>query len=226
MKQNQFQAIIFDNDGVLVDSEVIYVAVELDLLAEIGLYYDYSTYLSRFVGSSMPDYYRALAEDYTREVGGEFPTNFGEILSERVRPRIDAELKALPNVETVVRAFNGPVAVASSMPLKAIYSKLKLVGITDLFDPHIYSAEQVDKGKPAPALFLFTANHLGVEPEKCLVIEDSVNGVKAGVAAGMVVFGFDGGGHADEGLRQRLLEAGATHVFDNHNDIATQITDG
>jgi len=226
MKQNQFQAIIFDNDGVLVDSEVIYVDVERELLTEIGLNYDYSTYLSRFVGLAMPDYYRALAEDYAREVGGEFPSNFGAILSERIWPRMEVDLKALPNIENLIRTFNGPIAVASSMPLKAIYRKLKLVGIIDLFRPHIYSAEQVDKGKPEPDLFLLTAKHLSIEPENCLVIEDSVNGVRAGVAAGMNVFGFVGGGHADDDLGKRLLDVGAMNVFDNHEHIAAYISDG
>jgi len=226
MPQNEILGIIFDNDGVLIDSEVIYIDVERKLLAEIGLHYEYSTYLSRFVGSAPPDFYNALAEDYSNNVGGEFPSNFGDILNERVWPRMETELKALPNIESLVRTFHGSIAVASSMPLKAIYRKLEHVGIADLFSPHIYSAEEVDKGKPAPDLFLLAARRIGIQPENCLVIEDSVHGVRAGIAAGMTVFGFVGGGHADQGLEKRLLDAGAKHVFNNHENIAAHISDG
>lgn len=216
----KFDGILFDNDGVLVDSEAIYVSVECELLAEIGLTYDLTTYLSRFVGLSMPDYYLQLSIDYGKQVGGEFPASFAGDLSQRSWRRMEAELKALPNVKDLVDKFNGPVAVASSMPLEIIHRKLALVGLSGIFDPHIYSGEQVENGKPAPDLFLLTAQRLGINPDKCLVIEDSVNGVKAGVAAGMTVFGFVGGGHADVNLGVRLKNAGANQVFENHSEIS------
>ena len=221
--KNTFDGILFDNDGVLVDSEIIYVSVECELLAEIGLTYDHKTYLTRFVGLSMPDYYRELAVDYRKYVGGDFPTDFAEKLSERAWLRMEAELTALPNSKELVDKFSGPIAVASSMPLTAIYRKLALVGLKDVFGSHVYSAEQVEQGKPAPDLFLFAAQQLGLNPERCLVIEDSVNGVRAGVAAGMTVFGFIGGGHANTELGTRLRNAGAVQVFKSHADIAQKI---
>jgi len=108
---------------------------------------------------------------------------------------MEAELTALPNSKELVDKFGGPVAVASSMPLIAIHRKLALVDLTDVFGSHVYSPEQVEQGKPAPDLFILAAQRLGLEPDRCLVIEDSVNGVRAGVAAGMTVFGFVGGSH-------------------------------
>jgi len=221
--KNTFDGILFDNDGVLVDSEVIYISVECELLAEIGLIYDRSTYLTRFVGLSMPDYYRELAIDYRTNVGGDFPPDFAEKLSQRAWLRMEAELTALPNSKELVDKFGGPVAVASSMPLVAIHRKLALVDLTDVFGPHVYSAEQVEHGKPSPDLFLLVAQKLNLKPERCLVIEDSVNGVRAGVAAGMTVFGFIGGSHADVDLGVRLRDAGAVSVFKSHDEIAQSL---
>ena len=218
-----FDGILFDNDGVLVDSEAIYMATECELLSEIGLTYDHTTYLNRFVGLSMPDYYRELHKDYQAFVGGEFPPDFAEALSQRTWLRMETELKALPNSKDLIDKFGGPVAVASSMPLVSIHRKLSLVDLDDVFGPHVYSAEQVESGKPAPDLFLFAAKRLGIHPENCLVIEDSVNGIRAGVAAGMTVFGFIGGSHADKSLGARLIDAGATQVFHDHAEIAQTI---
>ena len=221
--RNTFDAILFDNDGVLVDSEAIYIATECELLAEIGLAYDHTTYLNRFVGLSMPDYFRELAIDYQARVGGEFPPDFEAALSRRTWLRMEAELKALPHSKSLIDKFGGPVAVASSMPLASIHRKLSLVDLGDVFGSHVYSAEQVENGKPAPDLFLFAAQRLRIDPENCLVIEDSVNGVRAGVAARMTVFGFIGGSHADEDLGARLIDAGAAKIFHNHAEIAQTI---
>ena len=221
--RNTFDAILFDNDGVLVDSEAIYIATECELLAEIGLAYDHTTYLNRFVGLSMPDYFRELAIDYQARVGGEFPPDFEAALSRRTWLRMEAELKALPHSKSLIDKFGGPVAVASSMPLASIHRKLSLVDLGDVFGSHVYSAEQVENGEPAPDPFLLAAQRLRVDQERCLVIEDSVNGVRAGVAAQMTVFGFIGGSHADESLGARLLNAGATQIFHDHAEIAQTI---
>ena len=145
--RNTFDGILFDNDGVLVDSEAIYIASECELLAEIGLTYDPTTYLNRFVGLSMPDYYRELARDYHAYVGEEFPPEFAEVLSQRTWLRIEAELKAIPNTKGLIEKFAGPVAVASSSPLTSIHRKLSLVDLGDVFGAHVYSAEQVGKRK-------------------------------------------------------------------------------
>ncbi|MGB7406700.1 MAG: HAD-IA family hydrolase [Pacificimonas sp.] len=219
MSTLDLEALIFDSDGVLVDSEAIHIAVEQELLAEIGLKYDHSVYLSRFVGLSNADFYSELAEDFSENMGGEFPSDFAIRLHERVWPRIESELQALEGVDRLVDAFSGGVAVGSSAPIEKLIRKLKITGLFQLFSPHIYSADDVKMGKPAPDLFLHTAKQLGAQPERCAVIEDSVNGVLAARAANMIPIGFVGGGHADPGLCGRLKASGAAVVVSNHSEI-------
>ena len=223
MTTHPYGALIFDCDGVLVDSETIHVAVEIELLAEMGLAYDWESYLSRFVGLGVPEFHAALAEDYAALGQGPFPANFGPRLNARAWPRIEAELTALPGAAALAAKFVGPIAVASSSITPKLRRKLHLTGLTETFAPHIYSADQVARGKPAPDLFLFAADQIKSDPARCLVIEDSVNGVKAALAAGMTAFGFTGGGHADAGLGARLITAGATASFDSHDAITTHL---
>jgi HAD superfamily hydrolase (TIGR01509 family) len=213
------EAIIFDNDGVLVDSEVIHLAVERDLLAELGLKYSHEAYMVRFVGLSDTDYRAQIGDDYSRLTGGVFPADFWDHLFNRVWSRIRIELKAMDGVASLVRGFDGKVAIGSSAPYDHLCEKLRIARLFDLFEPHIYSAEHVAKGKPAPDLFLYAATQLGVEPSRCIVVEDSIHGIAAAVAAGMKPIGFAGGGHADAGLRDRLLNAGACIVVRSHTEI-------
>jgi beta-phosphoglucomutase-like phosphatase (HAD superfamily) len=105
------------------------------------------------------------------------------------------------------------MAVASGSGLERLEHSLKLTRLWDLFAPHIYSTEQVANGKPAPDIYLFAANKLGVNPSQCLVIEDSEHGACAGKAAGMTVYGFTGGSHCNRAWDVRLQQAGADAVF-------------
>ncbi|MGB3472499.1 MAG: HAD-IA family hydrolase [Erythrobacter sp.] len=219
MALTDFEALIFDSDGVLVDSEAIHIAVEQELLGEIGLSYDHSEYLSRFVGLSNADFYSALEMDFSERVGREFPSDFASKLQKRVWPRIQRELRAIEGVVQLVDAFCGSVAVGSSAPVTKLIRKLEITGLASLFAPHIYSVDHVQNGKPAPDLFLHAASQLGVNPERCAVIEDSVNGVLAAQAANMMPIGFVGGGHADEGLSDRLRASGAPVVVSSHFEI-------
>lgn len=221
MDVSQIEAIIFDNDGVLVDSEAIHVAVERELLAEMGLAYDLPTYMARFVGLANADFHAALASDHEARLGTPFPDDFRSRLDARVWPRMEVELRALPGVQDLVSTFAGSVAVASSATVPRLHQKLELTGLTEVFAPHIYSADYVERGKPAPDLFQYAARKLSVAPERCLVIEDSLNGVRAGRAAGMLTIGFTGGGHVDAGHQARLFEAGAHHVIAHHDELST-----
>lgn len=221
-----FEAVLFDNDGVLVDSETIHVQVELDLLAQLGLHYDYSAYTHRFVGLGQPEFLTALAADYAAEGRGEFPPGFAQELEAQAWPAIEQRLQPLPNLDPLLAATaHLPRAVASSALSSKLAAKLKLVGLYDTFSPHIYSAEAVAHSKPAPDLYRFAADQLRVNRHRCLVIEDSVNGVRAAVAAGMSVVGYVGGGHADAGLGARLSAAGARAIFADHAQIADALRD-
>ena len=213
------EAIIFDNDGVLVDSEVIHIAVERELLAGFGLYYEDETYKSRFVGLSMPDFLSALDADHRDACDAPLPSHFLTELRRRAWPRIESELQAMPGATDLLDRFDGPYAVASSAPLERLKIKLTITNLISFFGDHIYSSEHVENGKPAPDLFLHAANKLQIAPERCLVIEDSVHGVMAARAANMSVIGFTGGGHSDTGMATRLSGAGAHAIATSFAEV-------
>ncbi|MCX2725032.1 HAD family hydrolase [Roseibium salinum] len=215
-----FEAILFDCDGVLVDSEKIYVEVEREHLARIGLHYELKDYMDRFQGLVANDFWAALDLDHQALGKGALPETFGPELDAATLERITRELAAIAGIKELLDAHSGPRAVASSSRLERLIQKLQHTGLHSYFEPHIYSGEQVDKGKPAPDLFLFAADNLGVTPAATLVVEDSVNGVRAGLAAGMTVWGFVGGGHCHAGHADQLLAAGAHRVVDSHDDLA------
>lgn len=217
-----FSALIFDCDGVLVDSEVIAIQSEREMLAAWGLHYEFEAFVSRFVGLHNRDFYEALARDADAH-GLTLPEGFGPQLQANNWKRYETDLTAIEGVHEVAGAFRGSQAVASSSEADKLVRKLQITGLHDLFVPYIYSSDLVPNGKPAPDLFLHTAAEIGAAPEGCLVIEDSVNGVKAARAAGMTAWGFTGGGHADAGLSARLTEAGAHAVFASHSQIASAL---
>jgi len=204
-----FGAVIFDCDGVLVDSEVLFHTVELEVLAEFGLVYESRPFKARFMGMSDNAFYAALDVEAHERLGRSIIAELRSRMKARVLERFERELRAVPGALEAVGHVRLPKAVASSSSSKALDHKLKRFGLRDGFDPHIYSAEHVADAKPAPDLFLHAAAQLGVPPACCLVIEDSVNGVKAGLAAGMTVWGFSGGAHMDEHMCALLVEAGA-----------------
>jgi HAD superfamily hydrolase (TIGR01509 family) len=203
-----FEAVIFDCDGVLVDSEVLAVEVELASLAEVGLHYDEEEFKARFMGMSTPAFFDALDADHRVHFGRDLPDGFRDLCSARYRAAWH-RLAAVPGAREAVAKVSCLKAVASSSSDEGLARKLKLTELWDLFAPHIYSADHVTHAKPAPDLFLYAADALGVAPERCLVLEDSGNGVRAARAAGMTVWGFLGGGHMNEAAGQRLLAAGA-----------------
>ena len=204
-----FQAVIFDCDGVLVDSEVLFHAVELEVLTEFGLVYESRAFKARFLGMSDNAYYAALDVDAREKLGRSIIEELRPRMKARVLERFAAELRAVPGALDAVKAVRLPKAVASSSGIKALDHKLKRFDLWEPFAPHVYSAELVAHAKPAPDIFLHAAQKLGIAPANCLVIEDSVNGVKAALAAGMTVWGFSGGAHMDTHLRDLLVAAGA-----------------
>ena len=205
-------AVIFDCDGVLVDSEVLAHEVETEVLDSIGLHYHRHEFTTRFMGMSEKAFYAALDADGMARLG--------RSIVEEIRPRINAgmrkavteRLREVPGALRAVSAVSQAKAVASSSTARGLDIKLRKTGLYERFAPHIYSAEEVTHAKPAPDLFLHAASALTIEPAQCLVIEDSVNGVLAARAAGMRVWGFAGGGHMTEQVTVRLGEAGAERI--------------
>lgn len=207
---SRFKAVIFDCDGVLVDSEVIALKVELEMLAEQGLTFERNDYVVRFMGLSTEAYHAAIDKEAKTRLG----RPIGETIrqSERLRAVMVAELTEVPGAIHAVKGLTLPKAIASSGSVGGLERKLKRTGLWDYFVPHIYGAEHVANAKPAPDLFLHAATALAIPPSDCLVLEDSVNGVVGARAAGMTVWGFLGGGHAHDGLGMRLLAAGAERL--------------
>ncbi|MEM9742320.1 MAG: HAD family phosphatase [Pseudomonadota bacterium] len=221
------EALILDNDGVIVDSERFHIEAERRLLAEAGLEFDHDAYCSAFVGLSHSAYLRAVERSFQRAGYAGLPDDFEARLLVTAEVDVLEALTAIADIEQVLDVMGPrPVAVASSARVGVLRAKLERVGLLSALLPHVYSAELVERGKPAPDLFLLAADRLGVAPHRCVVVEDSVHGIRAARAAGMLAFGFTGGSHADTALEQRLFAAGANQVFSTHVAVAKAISSG
>ena len=209
--------VIFDCDGVLVDSEPLSLACLAANLNRIGVGIDVETVRARFAGTSMA----SIMDHVRRDYGIAAPSGFVEAVKAETLAIFDAELKAMDGVAAAVAAIGLPVCVASSSDPVRLRHSLRLTGLLPLFSGHVFSSAQVPRGKPFPDLFLFAAERMGTAPADCLVIEDSVPGVTAARAAGMRVAGFTGGGHwGHDPAGADLARAGAAPVFSDFSDLA------
>ena len=207
--------VIFDCDGVLVDSEVLACDMHSQMLTRHGYPISAQDVHARFLGRSArearleieTELGRALADDYTTETRAEMTRVF------------TARLQPIRGIAQTLRRITQNICVASSGTPERIRSSLTITGLIHHFGPHIYSAMQVENGKPAPDLFLFAANQMGVRPDRCLVVEDSIPGVIGAKAAGMTVAGFCGGGHCGAGHAQALRQAGGETIFDDMTQL-------
>ncbi len=210
-----FDLVIYDCDGTLIDSETLYSEVSLVLCHEIGLtQWTLDDYNANLIGIPLTDGFKVIEAALGRPV----PPDFESRIEDGVAARLESELRALPGVHQALSALAGRRCVASSTSLAPLRRNLGLAGLLDLFDPHVFSASQVARGKPAPDVFLFAAAQMEAEPANCLVLEDSVPGVRAARAAGMQVAGFTGTADDKVRVRERLLAAGAAGVIDDYRD--------
>jgi HAD superfamily hydrolase (TIGR01509 family) len=203
--------VIFDCDGVLIDSEVIACRADAECLAEVGVTLSVEEILDRYLGISAAE---MCADIEARHRVG-LPRDFGETMRRRVAAAFQSELLPMAGVAEVLAAMPQRRCVASSSAPERLRHSLSLTGLLHWFEPHVFSAAQVSRGKPAPDLFLFAAASMRVAPAACMVIEDSVPGVRAAVAAGITAIGFAGGSHCRAGHANRLLAAGAAVVIDD-----------
>jgi HAD superfamily hydrolase (TIGR01509 family) len=205
------ELVIFDCDGVLVDSELLSCNALIECLRRHAIEIDLDTAIDAFLGRTG----QAVIE-YCAFRGHRLPDDFFAELRAAVLAVFTGTLQQTPGAETVLRTLPIPYCVASSSDLERINQSLQLTGLDELVGgERIFSATMVPNGKPAPDLFLHAAARMGAAPERTLVIEDSVSGVRAGKAAGMTVWGFIGGSHyARRDGRAPLAAAGADRVFD------------
>ena len=219
MTKLSIDALIFDCDGVLVDSEAIIHRVERKHLAEIGLHYPPEDFALKFAGLATTEFMREMADEYRRKFGTTLPDGFEERVNRAKHEALDNELVVVPDALNVVKAWKKPKAVASSSRLKPLIRKLDQMGLLEHFDGHVYSAESVHRGKPDPAIFLFAADELQATPDQCAVVEDSVLGVRAAKSAGMTAIGFTGGEHCGPQHEEALTDEGADLVVANFAEL-------
>lgn len=217
-----FSAVLFDLDGVLVDSEGLSARVLLELLPEAGLPFSRADFQARLAGVSYPVLYAGLSRDY----GWTRPADFDA----RVDAGLAAALGAVPAIEgaaetlRALQAAGIPFAVASNSRRDRLDLKLRVSGLDGLVGPHAHDPAQVGgRGKPAPDLYLHAAQELGVDASRCLVVEDSVTGARAGLAAGATVWGLLAGGHAHPALESELTAAGAARVLVSHAELRSAL---
>lgn len=200
MNTRAAELVIFDCDGVLVDSEPLANRVLAEAIRELGLPGAVDDVTRRFKGRSLADCVRLIEDDLHRPV----PEDFLERLQARTYAAFRGELRPVPGVGAVLEGLGVPFCVASSGTHEKMRLTLGLTGLLGHFGDRLFSATEVVHGKPAPDLFLHAARSLGVDPTACLVVEDSLPGVAGAVAAGMRVFGF-----AREEAPEELTRAGA-----------------
>ena len=209
------ELVIFDCDGVLLDSEIIFYEVYVAAFAEYGYEVTPQELAAEFSGLPGSLITQACAKYLSRPVSDDF----SDQIKQKIFKRYLQGVEAIPGAEEIVRSLTIPKCVASSAAPRKLALGLMQAGLYDMLNPHIFSAQLTGAAKPSPDVFLYAAGKMGVAPEKCLVIEDSVAGVQGARAAGMRVIGFIGGGHCDAGHGDRLRQAGAEEISSNLAEI-------
>lgn len=216
MTQAADPLVIFDCDGVLVDSEPVSARVLVDALQQKGIAMEEEDVYRRFLGRSLATVTKAMREEFGIEADAAF---LDEMRHELYR-RFHDELQPVGGIAQVLDTLPFRRCVASSSQPERIRLSLTVTGLLDKFEPHIFSATMVQNGKPAPDLFLHAAAEMGAEPESCVVVEDSPAGIEAARRAGMTVFAFVGGAHASApGYRERVAALSPDAEFDAMPDL-------
>jgi len=203
-----FDLVIFDCDGVLVDSERLAIRIEEEILAELGWPLTEQDIVERFVGRSASHMQGEIELHLGRRIDWEreFETRYREVF--------ERELEPVPGVVEALDLIGEATCVASSGSHERMQFTLGITGLLARFQGRIFSADDVEHGKPAPDIFLHAATHMGVLPGRCAVVEDSISGVMAALAAGMAVFAYAGGVTS----ASRLSLEGAV-VFDDMREL-------
>jgi HAD superfamily hydrolase (TIGR01509 family) len=199
------ELVIFDCDGVLVDSELVCNSTLVEFVSEFGLSLDLKEALVLFKGCKMADCVSLIEQ----RLGQPLPSDFVAQLRSRIASAYEQDLKPITGIKGVLESLDLPICVASNGPVHMITLALQVTDLLPYFQGHIFSSYQVNQWKPEPHLFLHAASIMGVLPSECAVVEDSVLGVRAGVAAGMRVFGYA------EHSEAKQLESCGAHVFNS-----------
>ncbi|MEM9126666.1 MAG: HAD family phosphatase [Pseudomonadota bacterium] len=221
---DEFSLIIFDFDGVIADSEIISLATLQNTLADYGIHLPSETVRERFLGKSLDAILEFVAENSAGRPVNDFAENWQSELFERFHNEL-SPIADVTGFLDILRSLNVPYCIASSGTFERIGVALAAMQMAPLFE-FVFSAEQVERGKPAPDLFLHAAAQVGVAPETCLVIEDSPFGVRAAKAANMRCAGFVGGAHL-KGIEDHhgafLRQQGADLIIRSYGALAPEL---
>lgn len=213
--------VIFDCNGVLVDSEPLATAVISQALMRAGFALTPDLIARYFTGRRQTD----MFTEVEIAAGRKLPPDFAVTVANETLRRFRAELRATNHIAQALSWIRGPKCVASSSSLDRMRTSLATTDLLRFFDPYLFSAHEVSRGKPAPDLFLYAAQRMHVQPRECIVVEDSAVGVTAAARAGMTVIGFIGGSHAGSQLGNHLRAAGAKAVITDMRALKTAIVD-
>lgn len=199
----------------MVDSEIIASVIIAEELTRLGYPMTPDEEMRRFTGGSMAYLRHSVEADW----GCPLPTSFEDDIRRQEQTAFETNLRPLPGIIDALPHLTLPICVASSGSPDKIAHSLSLCGLSHFFHPHIFSAAMVKNGKPAPDLFLYAAEKMGVAPQNCLVIEDSPLGIAAAKAAQMTAIAFFGGAHIGEAQRARLISASPAYCLEQMNDL-------
>lgn len=207
--------LLFDNDGTLVDTEVLAIRTMLGLLREHGFEMDERSYSQRFPGHLE----REILQKLTAEHGLQLPNDFMARLRRGHAEAFSHALEAIPGIPMVLQSLRVPKSVVSNAGRPHIEHCMRVTGLGTHVDGQIFSADQVVNPKPAPDLYQLALDTLGLIPEETIVVEDSPVGVRAAKAAGIRTIGFLGASHVQDGHELVLLDAGADWIASDGNAL-------
>lgn len=205
-----FDLVIFDCDGVLIDSEIISAQMLVDELATLGVRIDLDYVARHFLGRSYP----VVMAQIRAEFGLDLPPAFEDAYRARLLEAFRRDLKVMPGAADVLAAMRCPWCVATSSSPRRAEMSLQVAGLWPLVQGRLFTASEVARGKPAPDLFLHAAARIGADPGRALVIEDTLAGIRAARAAGMAVWRFTGGSHLKGRLEPEPVDATPDLRFD------------
>jgi HAD superfamily hydrolase (TIGR01509 family) len=216
---SRFDLVIFDCDGVLIDSEPIANRAHAEILAACSYTIGEEELARRFCGVSDAD----MLATIEREWGQALPESYAQRVAALLAREYRRSLQPIAGIHQALAGLTLPVCVASSGTPERIRLGLESVDLFDCFAPNLFSAAMVARGKPAPDIFLYAAERMGADPRRCLVIEDSLAGVDAAAAAGMTAIGFCGGSHCGPQHGAGLRAHGAMLVIDHMRELSPAI---
>lgn len=210
----KYKCIIFDCDGVLVDSELITAKVLVTMANNLGLRIDLDFIVQEFLGKSLNDIMRHL--DIL--TNGHLPSNFESEYRRITFEAFNNQLEPIEGIHSVLENLKVPFCVASSGPLKKIRNNLTVTGLIDAFQDRMFSCYEIQRWKPNPDIFLHAAKNMGYKPNECAVIEDSAVGVQAALAGGFDVFMYCKNGHSHQIGAQEVV------IFEDMSELGTLLS--